>query len=138
MPILQQWSKGGTMAVKYGQCWVLAGVACTGERPSQLHHCMVQGSNSTMAAVLKGKCEFFCGISLWKTAVFRVISPTKVMDWARFYFCVALTVLRCLGIPTRLITNFSSAHDTDGNLSLDILLNERLESFDETKNKEVW
>lgn len=63
--------------------------------------------------------------------------PNK-SDGLGFYFCVALTVLRCLGIPTRLITNFSSAHDTDGNLSLDILLNERLESFDETKNEEVW
>lgn len=34
------------------------------------------------------------------------------------------TVLRCLGIPTRLITNFSSAHDVDGNLSLDFMVNE--------------
>ncbi|XP_070763170.1 protein-glutamine gamma-glutamyltransferase 2-like [Enoplosus armatus] len=66
VPILRQWSKAG--AVKYGQCWVFAGVACT--------------------------------------------------------------VLRCLGIPTRLITNFASAHDVDGNLSVDFLLNERLESFD--------
>lgn len=31
VPILRQWSKGGATAVKYGQCWVLAGVACTGE-----------------------------------------------------------------------------------------------------------
>lgn len=31
VPILRQWSKTGARAVKYGQCWVLAGVACTGE-----------------------------------------------------------------------------------------------------------
>ncbi|XP_028263237.1 protein-glutamine gamma-glutamyltransferase 2-like [Parambassis ranga] len=68
VPILQQWSKAGFRAVKYGQCWVFAAVACT--------------------------------------------------------------VLRCLGIPTRLITNFSSAHDVDGNLSLDFLLDERLESIE--------
>ncbi|KAM9351901.1 protein-glutamine gamma-glutamyltransferase 2 [Symphorus nematophorus] len=68
VPILQQWSKAGARAVKYGQCWVFAAVACT--------------------------------------------------------------VLRCLGIPTRLITNFASAHDVDGNLAVDILLNERLERLD--------
>ncbi|XP_034540612.1 protein-glutamine gamma-glutamyltransferase 2 [Notolabrus celidotus] len=52
---------------------------------------------------------------------------------------VACTVLRCLGIPTRLITNFDSAHDVDGNLSVDFLLNERLESFDrEGKGDSSW
>uniref|UniRef100_A0A8C4EUV9 protein-glutamine gamma-glutamyltransferase n=1 Tax=Dicentrarchus labrax TaxID=13489 RepID=A0A8C4EUV9_DICLA len=74
VPILQQWSKAGVRAVKYGQCWVFAAVACT--------------------------------------------------------------VLRCLGVPTRLITNFNSAHDVDGNLSLDVLLNERLESYDSRARKD--
>ncbi|XP_041795418.1 protein-glutamine gamma-glutamyltransferase 2 [Chelmon rostratus] len=74
VPILRQWSNTRMRPVKYGQCWVFAGVACT--------------------------------------------------------------VLRCLGIPTRLITNFSSAHDVDGNLSVDFLLNERLESFDRRDRKD--
>ncbi|KAL4006119.1 hypothetical protein ACER0C_005832 [Sarotherodon galilaeus] len=68
VPILRQWSKAGVRAVKYGQCWVFAAVACT--------------------------------------------------------------VLRCLGIPTRLITNFSSAHDVDGNLSIDFLLDESLQPLE--------
>ncbi|KAF0041479.1 hypothetical protein F2P81_007377 [Scophthalmus maximus] len=79
VPILQQWSRDGAKAVKYGQCWVFAGVACT--------------------------------------------------------------VLRCLGIPTRTITNFSSAHDVDGNLSIDILLNDKLETVgkkDSSWNFHVW
>ena len=29
--ILQKWSEAGTKAVRYGQCWVFAAVACTGE-----------------------------------------------------------------------------------------------------------
>ncbi|XP_043563065.1 protein-glutamine gamma-glutamyltransferase 2 isoform X2 [Chiloscyllium plagiosum] len=35
------------------------------------------------------------------------------------FAAVACTVLRCLGIPSRCITNYSSAHDTDGNLKVD-------------------
>ncbi|XP_007553248.1 protein-glutamine gamma-glutamyltransferase 2 [Poecilia formosa] len=78
VPILRQWSKSGIRAVKYGQCWVFAGVACT--------------------------------------------------------------VLRCLGIPTRLITNFCSAHDVDGNLSLDFVVDfeSREEKTDSKWNFHCW
>ncbi|KAK2841934.1 hypothetical protein Q5P01_012134 [Channa striata] len=74
VPILRKWSEAGARAVKWGQCWVFAGVACT--------------------------------------------------------------VLRCLGIPTRLITNFSSAHDSDGNLVIDVLLDENFDSFN--KSESTW
>uniref|UniRef100_UPI00398F1EEE protein-glutamine gamma-glutamyltransferase 2 n=1 Tax=Pristiophorus japonicus TaxID=55135 RepID=UPI00398F1EEE len=57
LPILRLWSSSGAEKVRYGQCWVFAGVACT--------------------------------------------------------------VLRCLGIPSRCVTNYFSAHDTDGNLKVD-------------------
>ncbi|KAJ6655544.1 hypothetical protein lerEdw1_005015 [Lerista edwardsae] len=55
--ILRKWVQNNYSSVKYGQCWVFAGVAGT--------------------------------------------------------------VLRCLGIPTRLVTNFNSAHDVDRTLSID-------------------
>ncbi|XP_077192302.1 protein-glutamine gamma-glutamyltransferase E-like [Paroedura picta] len=32
---------------------------------------------------------------------------------------VAGTVMKCVGMPTRLVTNFNSAHDSNGNLSID-------------------
>lgn len=35
------------------------------------------------------------------------------------WFSICSLVLRCLGIPTRTITNFSSAHDADRNLRVD-------------------
>ncbi|KAK5871918.1 hypothetical protein PBY51_012658 [Eleginops maclovinus] len=56
-PILQKWYNHGSKPVKYGQCWVFAGVMCS--------------------------------------------------------------VMRLLGIPCRVVTNFQSAHDTNGNLTID-------------------
>ncbi|KAM5240568.1 protein-glutamine gamma-glutamyltransferase 5 isoform 2-T2 [Hipposideros larvatus] len=35
------------------------------------------------------------------------------------FAAIMCTVMRCLGIPTRVITNFDSGHDTDGNLIID-------------------
>uniref|UniRef100_A0A803T7E6 Transglutaminase-like domain-containing protein n=1 Tax=Anolis carolinensis TaxID=28377 RepID=A0A803T7E6_ANOCA len=55
--ILRQWKSSGFQPVRYGQCWVFAGVLTT--------------------------------------------------------------VLRCLGFPARMISNFSSGHDTNTNLRLD-------------------
>ncbi|NXR14491.1 TGM4 glutamyltransferase, partial [Semnornis frantzii] len=56
---------------------------------------------------------------------------------------VLTTVMRCLGIPSRCVTNFNSAHDTDDNLRVDVYLNEYGEkmssmSFDSVWNFHVW
>ncbi|CDQ73560.1 unnamed protein product [Oncorhynchus mykiss] len=74
--ILRRWREAGAQRVRYGQCWVFSGVACT--------------------------------------------------------------VLRCLGIPTRPVTNYTSAHDTDGNLNVDYLYDEQLKSVSEGRKDMIW
>ncbi|XP_075818817.1 protein-glutamine gamma-glutamyltransferase 6 [Microtus pennsylvanicus] len=74
--ILQKWFKSRYKPVKYGQCWVFAGVMCT--------------------------------------------------------------VLRCLGIATRVVSNFNSAHDTDGNLSVDKYVDTFGRTLEDLTEDSMW
>ncbi|XP_041639553.1 protein-glutamine gamma-glutamyltransferase 5-like [Cheilinus undulatus] len=77
--ILTQWLDSNNRPVKYGQCWVFAGVMCS--------------------------------------------------------------VMRFFGIPCRVVTNFASAHDNDGNLTIDKFYDEEgnlLFESDSVWNFHVW
>uniref|UniRef100_A0A8D0XTQ2 Protein-glutamine gamma-glutamyltransferase 5 n=1 Tax=Sus scrofa TaxID=9823 RepID=A0A8D0XTQ2_PIG len=54
------------------------------------------------------------------------------------FAAVMCTVMRCLGIPTRVITNFDSGHDTDGNLIIDEYYDNTGRILENKKKDTVW
>ncbi|XP_066130199.1 protein-glutamine gamma-glutamyltransferase 5 isoform X2 [Saccopteryx bilineata] len=54
------------------------------------------------------------------------------------FAAIMCTVMRCLGIPTRVITNFDSGHDTDGNLIIDEYYDNTGRILENKKKDTVW
>ncbi|XP_017776383.1 PREDICTED: annulin-like [Nicrophorus vespilloides] len=51
---------------------------------------------------------------------------------------VLTTICRSLGIPTRSVTNFSSAHDTQSSLTVDYFMNDKGELMEELNSDSIW
>ncbi|KAM7156402.1 protein-glutamine gamma-glutamyltransferase Z [Molossus nigricans] len=54
------------------------------------------------------------------------------------FAAVMCTVMRCLGVPTRVVSNFRSAHNVDGNLTIDTYYDRNAEMLSTQKRDKIW
>lgn len=64
-----------------------------------------------------------------------LLDPGSTAHWC--FLCLP-AVMRCLGIPTRVITNFDSGHDTDRNLIIDEYYDNTGRILENMKKDTVW
>ncbi|XP_059415526.1 protein-glutamine gamma-glutamyltransferase 5-like [Carassius carassius] len=69
----------------------------------------------------------------WAETQFRAVKYGQCWVFA----AVMCTVMRALGIPTRVITNFNSAHDSDGNMVIEEYYNEMGKKLS-MSNDSIW
>ena len=79
-------------------------------------------------------------ISIMKKYIMQDYLPVKFGQcWV--FSAIVVSLMRCLGIPCRSVTNYSSAHDTDNTMTIDSYFNEKNEEVghsDSIWNFHVW
>ncbi|XP_040266606.1 protein-glutamine gamma-glutamyltransferase 5-like [Bufo bufo] len=78
-----------------------------------------------------GSCSI---LRQWYSSGFQPVKYGQCWVFA----AVLCTALRCLGIPARVVTNFDSAHDTDGNLSIDEYYDITGKKISRNERDSVW
>ena len=64
-------------------------------------------------------------IDSWLMPILPSASLWYTMKWTSIVVHLSMTVCRTLGIPTRSVTNFASAHDTDASMTIDKHVDEK-------------
>lgn len=65
-------------------------------------------------------------------------SPTETPKLYANKKILKTLVCRTLGIPTRTITTYSSAHDTQNSLTVDYFVDEKGEIMEELASDSIW
>ncbi|XP_044310646.1 coagulation factor XIII A chain isoform X2 [Varanus komodoensis] len=87
--------------------------------------------------------EYGVAPSSWTGSVDILLEYYSSKEPVRYGQCwvfagVFNTFLRCIGIPARIITNYSSAHDNDANLQLDIFVDENGKVDSKLTKDSIW
>ncbi|XP_077125216.1 protein-glutamine gamma-glutamyltransferase 4 [Ranitomeya variabilis] len=102
-----------------------------------------QDDNGVLTGNWSGNYSAGCSPTSWtgSTAIIQNYYKTKrpvLFGQCWVFSGVVTTIMRCIGIPARSITNFSSAHDTEENLKIDFYMNENGEKMDEFCTDSIW
>lgn len=60
------------------------------------------------------------------------------MNLIRVYIFVTFTVCRALGIPSRPVTGYCAAHDSQGSLTVDLIKDENGNTLEEFTKDSIW
>uniref|UniRef100_A0A8C6XEN5 Coagulation factor XIII A chain n=1 Tax=Naja naja TaxID=35670 RepID=A0A8C6XEN5_NAJNA len=102
-----------------------------------------QDDNGVVCGSWDNIYEYGVPPSSWTGSVDILLEYYSTKEPVRYGQCwvfagVFNTFLRCLGIPGRVITNYSSAHDNNANLQMDVFLDENGKVDSKLTRDSIW